>query len=61
MNRKTMSVSELASQLGISLAKAYELVRRPGFPVIKIGTRILIPVELFDEWLRKETSDGYAD
>ena len=51
MEKATMSVQELASQLGISLPKAYELVKRPGFPVLRIGTRILIPVEAFREWL----------
>ena len=51
MEKATMSVRELASQLGISLPKAYELVKRPGFPVLRIGTRILIPVDAFREWL----------
>ena len=45
MEKATLSVQELATQLGISLPKAYELVKQPGFPVLKIGTRILIPVE----------------
>ena len=49
MEKATMSVQELASQLGISLPKAYELVKRPGFPVLRIGTRILIPVDAFRE------------
>ena len=51
MEKATMSVQELASQLGISLPKAYELVKRPGFPALRIGTRILIPVDAFREWL----------
>ena len=51
MEKATMSVQELASQLGISLPKAYELVKQPGFPVLKIGSRILIPVDAFREWL----------
>lgn len=51
MEKTTMSVKELSSQLGISLPKAYELVKTPGFPVIRIGTRILIPVDAFKEWL----------
>jgi len=51
MDRQTISVQELSSQLGISLPKAYELVKTPGFPVIRIGTRILIPVDAFKEWL----------
>ncbi len=51
MEKTTMSVQELSSQMGISLPKAYELVKVPGFPTIRIGTRILIPVEAFREWL----------
>lgn len=51
MEKTTMSVQELSSQMGISLPKAYELVRTPGFPSIRIGTRILIPIDAFREWL----------
>ena len=51
MEKTTMSVQELSSQLGISLPKAYELVKSEGFPSIRIGTRILIPVDAFREWL----------
>ena len=51
MEKTTMSVQELSAQMGISLPKAYELVRTPGFPSIRIGTRILIPIEAFREWL----------
>ena len=39
-----LSVSEMALQLGISIPKAYELTKEPGFPILKIGTRILIPI-----------------
>jgi len=51
MERTTMSVQELSSQMGISLPKAYELVKTPGFPSIRVGTRILIPIEAYHEWL----------
>lgn len=51
MEKTTMSVQELSSQMGISLPKAYELVKTPGFPSIRIGTRILIPIDTFREWL----------
>lgn len=54
MGKSTMSVQELSSHMGISLPKAYELVKEPGFPTIKVGTRILIPVEGFNEWLKKK-------
>ena len=51
MEKTTISVQELSAQMGISLPKAYELVKKPGFPTIKVGTRILIPVDAFREWL----------
>lgn len=51
MEKTTMSVQELSAQMGISLPKAYELVKLEGFPSIRIGTRILIPVDAFREWL----------
>jgi excisionase family DNA binding protein len=51
MEKTTMSVQELSSQMGISLPKAYELVKTQGFPSIRIGTRILIPINAFREWL----------
>ena len=51
MDKSTMSVQELSAQLGISLAKAYELARTPGFPTLRIGKRILIPVDAYKNWL----------
>ncbi|MCD8219426.1 MAG: excisionase family DNA-binding protein [Ruminococcus sp.] len=51
MGKTVMSVREMAAQMDISLPKAYELVKEPGFPTIRIGTRILIPVDVFKEWL----------
>ena len=47
MEKSTMSVQELSAQLGISLVKSYELVKTPGFPTLRIGTRILIPVDAY--------------
>ena len=45
MEKATMSVQELSAHMGISLPKAYELTKREGFPTIRIGTRILVPVD----------------
>lgn len=58
MEKTTMSVAELATMLGISMPKAYELVKQPGFPVIHIGARILIPIEAFKEWLIINSQNG---
>ena len=53
--KSVLSVQELAQQMGISLPKAYELVKEPGFPTIRIGTRILIPTEGFRDWLQQKS------
>ncbi|WP_313292732.1 excisionase family DNA-binding protein [Faecalispora jeddahensis] len=51
-----MSVQELSIKLGISLPKAYELVKQPGFPVLRIGTRILIPIDAYKQWLADQSA-----
>ena len=56
MERMTMSVQELSAQMGISLPKAYELAKTPGFPTLRIGTRILIPIDAYKEWLMKQST-----
>ena len=56
MERITLSVQELSAQMGISLPKAYELVKTPGFPTLRIGTRILIPIDAYKEWLMKQST-----
>ena len=56
MERTTMSVQELSAQMGISLPKAYELVKTPGFPTLRIGTRILIPIDAYKEWLMNQST-----
>ena len=58
--KSVLSVQELARQMGISLPKAYELVKEPGFPTIRIGTRILIPTEGFQTWLRQKSASNEA-
>ncbi|MCD2492961.1 excisionase family DNA-binding protein [Lacrimispora sp. NSJ-141] len=55
MDKTTMSVQELASEMGISLPKAYQLVKEPGYPTIRVGTRILIPTEAYKEWLLRSS------
>ena len=50
-----LSVREIAKVHGISKTSAYELVRRKGFPVLKIGSRLVVPKEKFHEWVAKNT------
>lgn len=50
-----LSVREIAKVLGISKTSAYELVRSKGFPVLKIGSRMVVPKEKFCEWVEQNT------
>ena len=50
-----LSVPEMATALGISRAGAYELARSEGFPVLRIGNRIVIPKDKPQEWVDKQT------
>jgi excisionase family DNA binding protein len=49
--RLTLTVTEAAKLLGISRAMAYECVRTGDLPAIRLGGRILIPRERFNEML----------
>ena len=50
-----LSVPEMAAALGISRAGAYELVRTEGFPALKTGSRIVIPKDELQEWVKRNT------
>ena len=47
--------AELAQVLGISQAGAYDLLHSEGFPVLKIGTRMVVPKEKFRQWVERNT------
>lgn len=49
--KRTYTVEEIQSILGISRTSAYRLANSNQFHVVKIGTTIRIPVKAFDDWL----------
>lgn len=62
MEKTTMNVHELAKQLGISIPKSYELTKTPGFPAIRIGSRIIIPIDEYKKWLAESSNkEGVKD
>ena len=54
----TMTVHEMAYQLGISMPKAYELAKQEGFPSLRLGKQIIIPVDAFHKWLLESVGTG---
>jgi len=51
--------AELVSKvLGVSPSSGYELMHEPEFPVLKIGSRMVVPKEKFILWVEKLTAGG---
>lgn len=51
--------ANLVSQvLGVSVSTAYELMHEPGFPVLRVGSRMVVPKEKFVEWVSQCTQGG---
>ena len=57
MDKIAMSVKEMVKHLGVSSYTAYQLTKRPGFPTLKIGKRITIPVEQFKDWVARHAGN----
>lgn len=54
----TVSVEVAAQMLGVSRAKAYELIRRGDFRgVVKLGRRTLVSVAALREWVENRRGD----
>lgn len=54
-----LNAETVAKLLGISPSSGYELMHEKGFPVLKIGSRLVVPKEKFREWV--EQNVGGAD
>lgn len=52
---EVMDVRELAEVMNISRWSAYELCRRPDFPAVRIGRRVLIRKDQLITWMDKQT------
>lgn len=48
-----LSVTEAAEALSISRRSLYNLIKSDGFPVLELGGRRVIPVDLLQEWMHE--------
>ena len=53
-----LNADTVAKVLGVSPSSGYELMHEPDFPVLKIGSRIVVPKEQFVEWVSQHTQGG---
>ena len=48
----------VAKVLGVSPSTGYELIHEPDFPVLKVGSRMVVPKEQFIQWVNEHTGGG---
>ena len=48
-----LNAEMVAKLLGISPSSCYELMHENGFPVLKIGSRMVVPKEKFRAWVEQ--------
>ena len=53
-----LNAATVAKVLGISPSSSYELMHEPDFPVLKVGSRLVVPKEKFVEWVSQHTQGG---
>ena len=50
-----LNSKQVAEVLGVSPSSGYELMHEKGFPVLKIGNRMVVPKEKFIAWVEEQT------
>lgn len=49
-----LSAKLVAQTLGISISSAYELMHEAYFPVLRVGSRMVVPKEKFISWVQRQ-------
>ena len=55
-----LNAEMVANVLGVSSTVCYEMMHSGKLPVLRIGSRLIVPKEKFLEWIEKNTSGGTA-
>lgn len=50
-----LNASMVSQVLGVSISTAYELMHEPGFPVLRVGSRMVVPKEKFIRWTEEQS------
>ncbi|OUQ75817.1 helix-turn-helix domain-containing protein [Flavonifractor sp. An100] len=53
-----LNAATVAKVLGVSPSSGYELMHEPGFPVLRIGNRMVVPKEPFIRWVSEHAGGG---
>ena len=50
-----LNANLVAQVLGVSISTAYEVMHEPGFPVLRVGSRMVVPKEKFIRWVEEQS------
>ena len=50
-----LNAATVAKVLGIAPSSSYELMHEKDFPALRIGNRIVVPKEVFIQWVEQHT------
>ena len=50
-----LNADTVTKVLGVSPSSGYELMHEPGFPVLRIVNRMVVPKEQFIQWVKEHT------
>ena len=53
-----LNADTVAKVLGVSISSAYELFHEPGFPTLRVGSRMVVPKEKFMAWVTTQAEGG---
>ena len=53
-----LNAEMVANVLGVSSAVCYEMMHSGKLPVLRIGSRLIVPKEKFLQWIERNTSGG---
>ena len=53
-----LNASMVSQVLGVSPSSGYELMHTSGFPVLRVGSRMVVPKEKFIQWVEQNTAGG---
>ncbi|MCI9671437.1 MAG: helix-turn-helix domain-containing protein [Lawsonibacter sp.] len=53
-----LNAEVVAKVLGIAPSSSYELMHEVDFPVLKVGSRMVVPKEKFIQWVEDHTQGG---
>lgn len=53
-----LNAETAAKLLGVSISSMYELMHEKGFPVLQIGSRLVIPKDKLQAWVEQRIGGG---